>query len=99
MKDLRKTVPSILVTEEEFASLREPTTHLYKMPLNKKNLRILPKAYADATGTILIFPVKECPKTFSFRTKTSKETVRREVMNIMAYKQEDGSEIIKVRLK
>ena len=97
MKDLRKTVPSILVTEEEFASLCEPTTHLYKMPLNKKNLRILPKAYADATGTILIFPVKECPKTF--RTKTSKETVRREVMNIMAYKQEDGSEIIKVRLK
>ena len=44
MKDLRKTVPSILVSEEEFASLCDSKTHLYKMPLNEKNLRILPKA-------------------------------------------------------
>ena len=91
--------PSILVTDEEFASLRDGTSHAYTMPLNEKNLRFLPKAYADATGTILIFPKKECPKEFSFRTKKGKETCTREVMNIMAYKMEDGSEIIKVRLK
>lgn len=99
MKDLRKTIPSILVSEEEFASLCDPQTHLYKMPLNEKNLRILPKAYPDATGTILIFPVKDCPKQLSFRTRESKLTVRRDVLNIMAYKMEDGSEIIKVRMK
>ena len=99
MKDLRKTKPNFLVSDEEFAGLRDGTSHLYTMPLNEKNLRFLPQAYADATGTVLIFPKKECPKEFSFRTKTSRGSVTREVMNIMAYKMEDGSEIIKVRLK
>lgn len=99
MKDIRKSVPSILVTEEEFASLRDGKTHLYQMPLNERSLRFLPKAYPDSTGTVLIFPVKECPKEFSFRTKNGRDTCRRSVQNIMAYKLGDGSEIIKVRLK
>jgi len=99
MKDLRKTKPSFLVSDEVFAGLRDGTSHLFTMPLNEKNLRCLPKAYADVTNTVLIFPKKECPKEFSFRTKTSRGSVTREVVNIMAYKQEDGSEIIKVRLK
>lgn len=99
MKDLRKTKPSFLVSDEEFAALRDGTSHLFTMPLNEKNLRCLPRAYADATGTVLIFPKKECPKEFSFRTNKSRGSVTREVVNIMAYKMEDGSEIIKVRLK
>lgn len=99
MKDLRKTKPSFIVSPEEFAELRDGTSHLFKMPLNKKNLRFLPPAYEDATHTILIFPTRECPSEFSFRTKEGKETCRREVVNVMAYKEEDGSEIIKVRLK
>ena len=99
MKDLRKTKPNFLVSEEEFAGLRDGSSHLFTMPLNEKNLRCLPQAYEDATGTILIFPKKECPKVFSFRTKKSRGSCTREVVNIMAYKMEDGSEIIKVRLK
>ena len=91
--------PNILVSEEEFASLRDGSTHLYTMPLNKKNLRFLPPAYPDCTGTILIFPMKECPKEISFRTRANKETCHRKVMNIMAYKLGDGSEVIKIRLK
>ena len=98
MKNPRNN-PSFLVSDEEFAGLRDGSSHLFTMPLNEKNLRCLPKAYEDATGTVLIFPKKECPKTFSFRTKKGKETCSREVVNIMAYKMEDGSEIIKVRLK
>lgn len=99
MKNLRNDKPNILVSDEEFVSLRDGTSHLYTMPLNEKNLRFLPPAYEDATGTVLIFPKKECPKEFAFRTKKSRGTCTREVMNIMAYKMEDGSEIIKVRLK
>jgi len=99
MKDLRKTTPSFLVPPEEFTALRDGTTHVFKMPLNKKNLRFLPKAYEDAVGTMLIFPRRECPNEFSFHTRGSRETCRREVMNVIAYKEEDGSEIIKVRLK
>lgn len=99
MKDHRKTKPSILVSDEEFAGLKDGTSHLFTMPLNEKNLKHLPQAYEDATGTVLIFPKKECPAEFSFRTKTSRGSVTREVVNIMAYKMEDGSEIIKVRLK
>lgn len=99
MKDLRKTKPSILVSDEVFAGLKDGSSHLFTMPLNEKNLKFLPKAYEDATGTVLIFPKKECPPAFSFRTKTSRGSVTREVVNIMAYKMEDGSEIIKVRLK
>lgn len=98
MKDLRKTKPSILVSDEEFKAIREGS-HVFTMPLNEKNLRFLPQAYADATGTVLIFPKKECPREFSFRTKTSRGSCTREVMNIMAYKMEDGSEIIKIHLK
>lgn len=94
----RSNVPSILVTDEEFAALSDGTSHLYTMPLTKKNIRMLPKAYEDATGTVLIFPMKESPKVFSFRTKGG-AFCRRNVQNIMAYKMEDGSEIIKVRLK
>ena len=99
MKDLRKTKPSFLVSDEEFIGLRDGTSHLFTRPLNEKNLRFLPPAYEDATGTVLIFPKKECPKEFSFRTKTSRGSCTREVVNVMAYKMEDGSEIIKVRLK
>ena len=99
MKAPRKTKPSILVSDEVFAELRDGTSRLFTMPLNEKNLRFLPQAYEDATGTVLIFPKKECPKEFSFRTKTSRGSCTREVVNIMAYKMEDGSEIIKVRLK
>lgn len=99
MKDLRKTKPSFLVSDEEFIGLRDGTSHLFTMPLNEKNLRFLPPAYEDATGTVLIFPKRECPKEFSFRTKTSRGSCTREVVNVMAYKMEDGSEIIKVRLK
>ena len=99
MKDLRKTKPSFLVSDEEFIGLRDGTSHLFTMPLNEKNLRFLPPAYEDAPGTVLIFPKKECPKEFSFRTKTSRGSCTREVVNVMAYKMEDGSEIIKVRLK
>jgi len=98
MKDLRKSKPSILVSDEEFASIRDGA-HTYTMPLNEKNLRFLPKAYADATGKILIFPKKECPREFSFRSKKSRGSCTREVVNIMAYKMEDGSEIIKIHLK
>ena len=99
MKDLRKTRPSILVSDEVFASIKDGTSHLFEMPLNEKNLRFLPQAYEDATGTVLVFPKNECPKEFSFRTKTSRGSVTREVVNIMAYKMEDGSEIIKIRLR
>lgn len=99
MKDLRKTKPNFLVSDEEYVKLRDGSSHLFTMPLNEKNLRFLPQAYEDATGTVLIFPKKECPKEFSFRTKTSRGSCSREVVNIMAYKMEDGSEIIKVRLK
>ena len=98
MKDLRKSKPSILVSDEEFASIRDGA-HTYTMPLNEKNLRFLPKAYEDATGTILIFPKKECPREFSFRSKRSRGSCTREVVNVMAYKMEDGSEIIKIHLK
>jgi hypothetical protein len=98
MKDLRKSKPNILVSDEEFASIRDGA-HTYTMPLNEKNLRFLPKAYADATGTILIFPKKECPREFSFRSKRSRGSCTREVVNVMAYKMEDGSEIIKIHLK
>lgn len=99
MKDLRKTKPNFLVSDEEFAGLRDGSSHLFTMPLNEKNLRFLPPAYEDVTGTILIFPKKESPREFSFRTKKKGETCTREVVNIMAYKMEDGSEVIKVRLK
>lgn len=99
MKDLRKTKPNFLVSDEEFAGLRDGSSHLFTMPLNEKNLRFLPPAYEDATGTILIFPKKESPREFLFRTKRNGEICTREVVNIMAYKMEDGSEIIKVRLK
>lgn len=99
MKDLRKSRPNFLVSEEEFAGLRDGTTRVFTMPLNEKNLSFLPKAYEDAVGTILIFPKKECPREFSFRTKKSRGSCVREVVNIMAYKMDDGSEIIKVRLK
>jgi len=94
----RNSIPSILVTNEEFAPLSDGTSHLYTMPLNRKNLRYLPQAYEDATGTVLIFPMRESPKEFQFRTKGG-DFCRRKVQNIMAYKMDDGSEIIKVRLK
>ena len=90
--------PTFLVSSEEFNALSDGTAHLFTMPLNKKNLRFLPAAYADSTGTVLIFPARECPKELRFKTKDG-GFCKREVLNIMAYKENDGSEIIKVRLK
>lgn len=95
---MRNRRPNFIVDMEVFDGLRDGSSHLFTMPLNKKNLRFLPKAYADTTNTILIFPKSECPKEFSFQTMDGQTCVR-QVVNIMAYKQEDGSEIIKVRLK
>lgn len=97
MKD-RRTRRSVLVTDEEFAAIKDGA-HLFTMPLNEKNLRLFPKAYEDATGTVLIFPRKECPDELSFRTKAGKRPCIREVVNVMAYKMEDGSEVIKIRMK
>lgn len=96
---MKKSKPSFLVSDDEFVGLKDGTSHLFTMPLNEKNLKFLPQAYEDCTGTVLIFPMNECPREFSFRTKKSRESCTREVQNIMAYKMEDGSEIIKVRLK
>ena len=98
MKDLTKLKPGFLVSDEEFKALKDGTSHLFTIPLNKKNIQFLPLAYEDTTGTVLVFPMDESPKVFRFRTK-GKESCEREAVNIMAYKQEDGSEIIKIRLK
>lgn len=99
IKDYRKLRPSFLVPMEKFVALRDHDSHLFETPLNKAILRFLPPAYESSVGTILVFPSKECPKTFRFRVRESDETCSREVMSIMAYKEEDGSEIVKVRLK
>jgi len=96
---MKKIRPTFTVPPEEFAALRDGTSHLFTMPLTVENLSFLPKAYEDATGMMLIFPVRECPKEFLFRTEGIRKAVRRKVVNIIAYKENDGSEIIKVRLK
>lgn len=99
MKNLIKTTPSLLVSNDEYRALKDGTTRTISLPLDKKILRYLPKAYEDATGTVLVFPVKECPTAFRFRTLGEKEQFSRRVFNIMAYKMEDGSEIVKIRFK
>ena len=99
MKDYRNLRPSFLVPMEKFIALRDRNSHVFETPLTKNVLKYLPPAYESAVGTILVFPSKECPKKFYFRTKECKEKCSRDVMNIMAYKLEDGSEIIKVRFK
>jgi len=96
---MRKISPTFVVPQEEFNALRDGTSHLFQMPLTVQNLSFLPQAYEDATGMMLVFPVNECPKEFRFRTKDSRKTVKRKVVNIIAYKEDDGSEIIKVRLR
>ena len=96
---MKKIKPTFVVPPEEFAALRDGTSHLFQIPLTVENLSFLPPAYEDATGTMLIFPVKECPEEFRFRTEGSRKIVKRKVVNVIAYKEDDGSEIIKVRLK
>lgn len=99
MKDLRKRKPSIIVSEETLQGLKVGTIHLVEMPFTAKCLKFLPKGYPITDGRILVFPSKECPEVFSFRTKNHTETVHRETMNIMAYKNDDGSETLKIRLR
>lgn len=98
-KDYRKLRPLFDVPEDKFTALRDRNSHLFETPLTKAVLKYLPPAYESSVGTILVFPSKECPKGVRFRSKESKEICSRDVLNIMAYKMEDGSEIIKVRLK
>lgn len=93
-----KEIPEFIVTDEQFEGLANGQSHLYTMPLDENSFNILPPAYESADHTILVFPARECPDTFSFKTKDGRRCERK-VMNIMAYKLDDGTEIIKVRLK
>lgn len=90
---------AVVLPFEEFVKRKYGNEHLYTMPVTEHNLSLFPAPYEDASGTILVFPASECPKHIVFKEKYGVLSFEREIVNVMAYKEEDGSEIIKVRLK
>ena len=90
-------IPNFLVSAEEFADLQSHISRLFKTKLTKQALQSLPRAI-EANEFMLIFPVQLCPKTIVFRTR-DKQTCVRDILNVVATKEEDGSEILKFRLK
>lgn len=93
----RKPKLSFLVTDEEFTQLKDGTSRLFKTKLTKQAVESLPRAI-EVNPLTLVFPVQLCPKTVSFRTR-KKDTCQRDILNIMAQKEENGDEILKIRLK
>lgn len=91
----RKT-PNFFVSQDEFDKLRSGESKLFKTTLTKQAVDCLPRAI-EANEFMLVFPAQLCPKNISFRTK--KEKCQREILNVVATKEEDGSEILKFRLK
>ncbi len=101
MKKRRVIIPIIRVPFADYKKLRSGESHTCKVPLNKEILKYLPGAYESVTGTMLVFPKAQCPKRFAFKPKWRFwiKPVVREIVNIIALKEEDMSETIRFTLK
>ena len=100
MKNTKRT-PLFRVSLEEYNKMKRSETHAYKTQLEKKYLKFLPHAYESVSGTMLVFPMALSPKKISFRPKWRfwMKPVVRDVVNIMAIKEEDLSETLRFLLK
>lgn len=90
-----------MVSEEELAKLAIGELNMITRSMEDSDdlLDFLPPALESADHTILVFPANECPDWIAFKANGVRPIVQRRLLNIMAYKMEDGSEILKIRLR
>ena len=101
MKKKRVVIPIVRVKLDDYKKLLSGESHTCKVKLTNKIIKYLPPAYESVTGTMLVFPAAQCPKRFAFKPKWLfwEKPVVREILNILAIKEEDMSETIKFTLK
>ena len=100
MRESKKFEPIITVSEESLGLLSIGRSNFIDVPIDSEIVDCLPQPYESFDKTILVFPAKECPEWVFFReNEKSGLIIGRRIMNIMAYKKEDGSEFIRIRLK
>lgn len=92
--------PLIIVSQEKLEMLSVGALHFIEIPLDEYIIGFLPPPYESADHTMLVFPAKECPEWIYFKVEGTKAPIiGRKILNAIAYKLENGNEIIKIHLK
>ena len=100
MKENKKMEPMITVSDKVLGMLSIGMLYFIDVPIDSEIVDYLPPPYESSDHTILVFPAEECPEWVFFKSEGKKSPIiGRKIMNVMAYKEEDGSEYIRIRFK